>query len=107
MKVLLTLLMMVGSIWFTSAQEADPLRARGRRIAIEHCSACHAVGQTGSSPRREAPAFRSLSERLELDELEDRMRGGLSSDHPAMPTFRFTRQQARELVAYLRSIQPQ
>jgi hypothetical protein len=46
-----------------------------------------------------------LGERLDLDTLTERLRAGLSSDHPDMPTFRFSRQEARAFVAYLRSIQ--
>jgi hypothetical protein len=35
----------------------------------------------------------------------DRLREGLMSGHPDMPTFRFTREDARAFVLYLRSIQ--
>jgi hypothetical protein len=48
-----------------------------------------------------APAFRSLDRRVELDTFTDRLREGLMSDHPDMPTFRFSREDARALVAYL------
>ena len=35
----------------------------------------------------------------------DRLREGLMVGHPDMPTFRFTREDARGFVLYLRSIQ--
>jgi len=46
-----------------------------------------------------------LEQRVDLDMFMERLRQGLTSDHPDMPTFRFTRDDARALVAYLRSIQ--
>jgi hypothetical protein len=59
----------------------------------------------GKSPHVGAPAFRALDRRVELDTFTDRLREGLTSDHPDMPTFRFSREDARALVLYLRSIQ--
>jgi len=78
---------------------------RGRRLATEMCGQCHAVGSTGTSPRAGAPAFRELDRRLDLDAFVDRLRDGLQSNHADMPIFRFSRQDARAIVAYLRSIQ--
>jgi mono/diheme cytochrome c family protein len=69
------------------------------------CSACHAIGRSGESQHVGAPAFRALDRRVELDTFTDRLREGLMSDHPDMPTFRFTREDARALLMYLRSIQ--
>jgi mono/diheme cytochrome c family protein len=82
-----------------------PLERHGRALAERMCSACHAVGRRGKSPHVGAPAFRALDRRVELDTFTDRLREGLMSDHPDMPTFRFTREDARALVSYLRSIQ--
>ena len=80
-----------------------PLERHGRALAERMCSACHAVGRRGKSPHIGAPAFRALHRRVELDTFTDRLREGLMSDHPDMPTFRFTREDARALVLYLRS----
>ena len=44
---------------------------------------------------------------VDLDDFTHRLREGLTSGHPDMPTFRFTREDARALTAYLRSIQAQ
>jgi cytochrome c len=78
---------------------------RGRSLLTKFCSECHAIGRIGVSPRAGAPAFRSLDERASLDELADRLRDGLQSTHADMPSFRFSREDARAAVAYLRSIQ--
>src|SRR5438067_11930832 len=91
-------------------QRARPLGGleqakQGRALAERMCSACHAVGRRGKSPHVGAPPFRVLGRRVELDTFTDRLREGLRSDHPDMPTFRFTREDARALLLYLRSIQ--
>ena len=81
------------------------LRARGAAIAERLCSRCHAVGATGDSPHIGAPPFRTLDRRIDMDSFLDQLRDGLTSGHPDMPTFRFTREDARAFVDYLRSIQ--
>jgi hypothetical protein len=46
-----------------------------------------------------------LDKRLDLDAFMERLQRGLMSGHPDMSTFRFTHNDARVLIAYLRSIQ--
>jgi len=91
----------------SAAEDSKPtsLERHGRALAERMCSACHAVGRRGKSPHVGAPAFRALDRRVELDTFTDRLREGLMFDHPDMPTFRFSREDARALVLYLRSIQ--
>ena len=48
---------------------------------------------------------RELSRRIDLDTFPARLREGLTSGHPDMPTFRFAREDARALTVYLRSVQ--
>jgi cytochrome c len=80
---------------------------QGMALAERMCAPCHAIGKTGASPHPPAPAFRELGDRVDLDDFAHRLRQGLTSGHPDMPTFRFTREDARALTAYLRSIQAQ
>lgn len=89
------------------AENGEPgaLERQGRALAARMCSRCHAIGRTGPSPHSAAPAFRTLSRRVDLDSLANRLREGLISGHPDMPMFRFAREDARALIAYLRSIQ--
>ncbi len=77
----------------------------GRALVTEMCGACHAIGKTDPSPNAAAPAFRRLDTRVDLDAFADQLREGLQSTHPDMPSFRFSRADARAVVAYLRSIQ--
>jgi len=78
---------------------------RGRLLVTKLCGECHAVGRTGASPRAGAPALRSLDDLADLDEFVDRLRAGLQSTHADMPSFRFSRDDARTVLTYLRSIQ--
>ena len=81
------------------------LEQRGRVLAVGMCGGCHATGKIGASPRADAPVFRTLDNRLDLDKLVQRLREGLMTGHRDMPMFRFTRDDATALVAYLRSLQ--
>jgi mono/diheme cytochrome c family protein len=85
-------------------RKANSLEEHGRALAERMCSACHAVGRRGESPHSGAPPFRALDRRVELDSFTERLREGLMSDHPDMPMFRFTREDARALLLYLRAI---
>jgi mono/diheme cytochrome c family protein len=91
------------------AEEDAPsaLERQGVALADRMCAPCHAIGKTGASPHAGAPAFRDLGNRVDLDEFPHRLREGVTSGHPDMPTFRFSREDARALTAYLRSIQAQ
>jgi mono/diheme cytochrome c family protein len=78
---------------------------RGRQILTEMCSHCHSIEKTGASRHGGAPAFREIDIRLNLDEFTDQLRKGLHSSYQDMPSVRFSREDARAIVAYLRSIQ--
>src|SRR5262245_41847936 len=85
-------------------QDAAPLAQRGEALAAALCAQCHAVGRESTSPLPGAPAFRGLQDRLDLDDFLEGLREGLTTAHEDMPTFRFGREDARAIVAYLRSI---
>jgi cytochrome c len=87
------------------AQQPDQLVEQGKLLAMTLCAECHAVSTTDASPRAQAPAFRALDRRVNLDTFFQRLREGVTSSHPDMPTFRFSREDARAFIAYLRSIQ--
>jgi len=81
------------------------LPQRGHALAQRMCSGCHAIGALGESPHIGAPRFRELGDRLDLAAFARVLRRGLESSHQDMPRFRFTRDDADAMVAYLRSIQ--
>ena len=80
--------------------------SRGKMLLDEMCARCHAVGKTGRSPHPDAPPFRTFGDdKLYDNDFAKRLQDGLSTIHPDMPTFHFSREDADAAVNYLRSIQ--
>ena len=104
-RLAIVLLLLGTSAGIAEESAPSPLEQQGRALAERMCSQCHAIGKSGPSPHISAPAFRALDRRLDLDSFMDRLREGLTVGHPDMPMFRFTREDARAFVLYLRSIQ--
>jgi mono/diheme cytochrome c family protein len=93
------------SFAFDGTRAQPDMAKRGRVLMSGLCGACHAIGTTGASRHAGAPAFRELGDRIELDTFSDRLRDGLQSTHADMPSFRFSRDDARAVIAYLRALQ--
>ena len=89
----------------SSICQAETPQQRGKVIAQGLCSRCHAIDRTSDSPHPAAPRFRSLDNRIDLSKLARRIREGLLTGHDDMPMFRFDRDDADAMVAYIRSIQ--
>ena len=89
----------------SSTCQAETPQQRGEVIANGMCSRCHAIGKTGDSSHAAAPRFRSLDNHMDLSKLAQRIRGGLLTGHEDMPMFRFDRDDADAMVAYIRSVQ--
>jgi cytochrome c len=104
-RLAIILLLLGTSTSLAEESEPSPMERQGRALAERMCSQCHAIGKSGQSPHVGAPAFRALDRRLDLDSFMERLREGLMVGHPDMPMFRFTREDARSFVHYLRSIQ--
>jgi cytochrome c len=88
----------------SAAQARDPAR-HGRALLKEFCASCHSIGKTGNSRLSEAPPFRDLGRSFDFDQFPRLLERGISSSHPAMPEFKFSKDDARAVSAYLRSIQ--
>jgi cytochrome c len=105
LRLAIILLLLATSAGLAEDTSPSPLEQRGRALAERMCAQCHAIGKSGQSPHVSAPAFRALDRRVDLDSFMERLREGLAVGHPDMPTFRFTREDARAFLLYLRSIQ--
>jgi mono/diheme cytochrome c family protein len=77
----------------------------GEALLTKNCSPCHAVGRSGESPRKDAPAFRTLGTRYPIEALEEALGEGIMSGHPDMPEFSFDAGEVGAIIAYLKSIQ--
>jgi cytochrome c len=87
-----------------AADDEDEL-ARGKALLERDCARCHAIGKTGASPHKQAPAFRTLSKRYPIDSLEEALAEGIVTGHPDMPEFEFAPDDVEAIIAYLKSIQ--
>lgn len=92
------------SIGGAAAAQDDASVTLGRELLETYCTACHNIEAAGDSPHEEAPPFRVLHERYELDWLEEGLVEGLVSGHPDMPEFEFDPVQAQSIVAYIKSL---
>jgi mono/diheme cytochrome c family protein len=88
-----------------AAVERASLTQQGHALVAKMCASCHSIGKDDPSPHAAAPAFRNLDRRTDLDSFANRLRRGLMSGHQDMPTFRFNRDDADAVAAYVRSIQ--
>ena len=75
--------------------------AEGKRLAQINCGKCHALESSGASPLEAAPPFRDIAVNYDAGELEDAFNDGIVATHPAMPDWKMTGDQARELAAYI------
>ena len=106
MKRSLLILSIIALLWSTFAHARYAERQHGKELLQKLCARCHSVGRTGASPNRLAPPFRSFSEtKLYDSDFMQRLQNGLTSIHPFMPTFRFNRDNAEEVLNYMKSIQ--
>ena len=100
------LLLFSASVVAAENDAADDPVAAGRVLVETYCAACHNIETEGDSPHDQAPPFRTLHERYELEWLEEGLVEGLVSGHPDMPEFEFDPRQAQAIVAYLKSLTP-
>ncbi|HZL30536.1 MAG TPA: cytochrome c [Pseudolabrys sp.] len=94
----------IGGAAIEPAAAAGDLKL-GEDLLTQNCARCHAVGRTGTSPRADAPAFRTLATRYPIESLEEALGEGIMSGHPDMPEFTFDADQVGAIIAYLNSIQ--
>jgi mono/diheme cytochrome c family protein len=89
----------------TASGQSAERTSRGRLLVQRYCASCHAIGRTGESPNRAAPAFRDLHSRYSIDDLSEALAEGILVGHPAMPELRFPPQDVQAILAYIKSIQ--
>ena len=92
--------------WSTAGYALDPEQRQGKALLETMCGRCHAVGERDRSPHADAPPFRSFGDsKLYDNDFGQRLQDGLTTIHPDMPTFRFSRTDAEAAVNYLKFIQ--
>jgi cytochrome c len=76
----------------------------GLALARQNCMVCHAIDQASASPLAAAPPFRDIALLYDGGELEDALNEGVATEHPAMPDWQMTPEQARQLAAFVMSL---
>ena len=84
------------------AQNATGNLAEGRRLAELWCSSCHLVSPSQVSASTEAPPFATVAR--EADDEFTWLRAFLMDTHPPMPQFSLSREEIRNLIAYIASL---
>jgi cytochrome c len=79
--------------------------ALGARLVERNCGMCHATGRGAISANPNAPPFRALNQRFDVEQLGEGLTTGILTGHPAMPEFRFEPYEVVAIVRYLRSVQ--
>ena len=88
-----------------AAAGRSSLVAKGHALVTRMCANCHAIARNDASPLPAAPLLRHIDRQLDLDTFATRLQRGLFSGHQDMPMFRFSRDDALAVAAYVRSIQ--
>jgi cytochrome c len=78
---------------------------RGETLLARDCGRCHAIGRSGESPAKDAPAFRTIGKRYPVESLEEALGEGIMSGHPDMPEFKFDADDVGGIIAFLKSVQ--
>ena len=99
------LLEALARVAFAAPAEDEQELKRGAQLLQQKCALCHAIGKIGDSPRKEAPPFRTLSQRYPIEALEESLGEGIMSGHPDMPEFSFDADDVGAIITYLKSIQ--
>jgi cytochrome c553 len=87
------------------AQSLDSFK-RGRQIAEQKCSRCHAVGRSDERPHAIVTPFRDLHERYPIDMLLAARDSGVISGHDEMPMFELSLGDMHALLVYIDSFAP-
>ncbi|GBD47823.1 c-type cytochrome [Methylopila sp. Yamaguchi] len=103
------LLLVVGGLLLlaepATSDETTASVERGRQIAQDNCSTCHAIGTSGNSPLDGAPPFRKLHNSYPVEQLSELFIEGVASPHSAMPDFHLDQDESNDMVAYLKSLE--
>ena len=105
MTAVATALLMASAMVLVSFPAAAQDLKRGEMLLDRACGSCHAVGRSGDSAVKNAPALRTLGQRYPVEALEEALGEGFMSGHPDMPEFRFDAHDVGAIIAYLKSIQ--
>lgn len=89
----------------SQSEKTNDTILEGQKLAKELCSNCHAIDITDESKNKQAPPFRTFSQKWPLENLEEALAEGIVVGHDDMPEFKFTPDQITNFITYLEHIQ--
>jgi cytochrome c len=89
-----------------SAFAQSPAAQRGLTFVRTHCAQCHSIDKVNESPIAIAPPFRTLHLKYPIENLQRPLAEGIIANHPTMPQFRLEPDQIRDVIAYLKTLEP-
>jgi mono/diheme cytochrome c family protein len=98
---LLTAILLIS---FAPQPSARADQARGRILAEQQCSHCHAVRRDELSPDPDAPSFAEVAAEPSITEYM--LRVFLKTPHPTMPNLIIGPDDVNDLVTYIISLKP-
>lgn len=81
---------------------ATPDPARGHEQVKKLCVGCHSVEASAGPIQTDIPSFTSIAKRP--DQTREKLLNWLTSPHPPMPDIGLSRQEIRDIGAYLMSL---
>jgi len=90
---------------YVQPASADSVTEHGKGLVEVNCARCHAIGKTDASSHPDAPAFRTLSKRYPIADLEEALAEGISTGHPDMPEWIASPDQIEAIIAYISTLQ--
>src|SRR4029450_1577800 len=89
-----------------SAFAQSPAAQRGLTFVRTHCAQCHSIDKASESPLAVAPPLPPLHLKYPIESLERPLAEGIIAGHPTMPQFRLEPDQVRDVIAYLKTLDP-
>lgn len=97
--IIATLLALMGGSALAAGDAAE-----GKAIAQRWCAACHQVSAEQITASADVPSFMTIRQMRATPNALAALEGFLADPHPVMPDMSLTRQEIRDLVAYIGSL---
>ena len=92
----------IASIWASTAAAAPAQAARGEKLSRHWCAPCHIVASDQKGGSDTAPPFATIARKPGFD--GDKIAEFLMDPHPKMPDMQLSRDEAKDLGAYIASL---
>ncbi len=83
---------------------AEGRAEEGKAIGQRWCAACHQISPEQTTASADVPSFMTIAERRATASALAALEGFLADPHPVMPDMSLTRQEIKDLVAYIGSL---